>query len=84
MIQLVDFLVGQQYENRKGAYEVLQVYGDTMRIRWDDGEEVDTSVIMQSHIIHTMQRESERLARNIVAPLLKEGAAPNGWQRTRR
>ena len=39
----VGFEVGQQYENRKGTYEVLAMDGDAMRIRWDTGEEIDVS-----------------------------------------
>ena len=81
MPNLVEFLIGQQYENRKGSYEVLEIQGDAMRIRWNDGKEVDTTATMQSHIIDRMQRELERLIQNKVAPKSRESASLNGWHR---
>jgi len=56
----IQFEVGQQYENTKGAYEVLAIEGDAMRIRWLTGEEVVTTMKMQRRIIERMQRERER------------------------
>lgn len=53
----VTFEVGKKYKNMKGCYEVVSVDGNAMRIRWDDGEEVDTTVIMQRRIIERMKRE---------------------------
>jgi hypothetical protein len=52
--------VGQQYENRKGVYEVLAIAGDDMRIRWETGEEVVTTVTLQRRVIEDMQREREQ------------------------
>lgn len=51
------FKVGQEYENRKGVYEVLGVEDDVMRIRWENGEEVATTRDLQSRIIESMYRE---------------------------
>ncbi|NQT72931.1 MAG: hypothetical protein HQ553_09190 [Chloroflexi bacterium] len=56
----IQFEVGQLYENTKGAYEVLVIEGDDMRIRWETGEEVATTMKMQRRIIERMQRERER------------------------
>ena len=56
----IQFEVGQQYENMKGAYEVLSIEGDDMCIRWETGEEVVTTVKMQRRITERMQRERER------------------------
>ena len=53
-----EFEVGQQYENRKGKYEVLEIEGDDMLIRWDAGEEATTTMTMQRRIIDNMQRSS--------------------------
>ena len=53
----IEFEVGQQYTNRKGIYEVLDVDGDAMYIRWESGEESATSVTMQSRILYNMERE---------------------------
>jgi hypothetical protein len=55
----IEFKVGQEYENMKGAYRVLSVNRDTLCIRWESGEEVTTTVALQSRIIERMQRERE-------------------------
>ncbi|MFO8102465.1 MAG: hypothetical protein R6U37_09935 [Dehalococcoidia bacterium] len=57
MKRRIEFEIGQQYTNRKGIYEVLDVDGDAMHIRWDSGEESATSVTMQSRILTNMERE---------------------------
>lgn len=74
-MRLVEFEVGQQYENRKGIYEVLEIQGDAMRIRWKSGEEVDTTVDMQSRIIDGMQRELEHITDTRVSSHLRERPA---------
>ena len=53
----VKFEIGKKYENVKGAYEVLSIDRNTMRIRWDSGEEITTTVDLQSQIIMRMRRE---------------------------
>ena len=53
----IQFEVGEKYENRKGVYEVLSIQSDTMRIRWESGEEVTTTVTLQTQIIMRMRRE---------------------------
>ena len=80
MIDLIEFVVGQQYENRKGLYEVLEVAGDIMRIRWESGEEVDTTVTMQSHIIQRLQFEVERNSPQKPILPIEESPTPKGWQ----
>lgn len=57
----VKFEVGEKYENMKGVYEVLSINRNNMRIRWENGEEIDTTVSMQSRIIMRMRREQEDL-----------------------
>ena len=84
MPNIVEFVIGQQYENRKGAYEVLEIQGDAMRIRWDNGEEVDTTATVQSHIINGMQRELEQLTQNKVVPPTRASATLNGWRRIKQ
>ena len=56
----IQFEVGQQYENTKGAFEVLTIEGNDMRIRWTTGEEVATTVKMQRRINERLQREREQ------------------------
>ncbi len=55
----VKFEIGEKYENMKGTYEVLSIDKDTMRIRWDSGEEVTTTVSLQSRIVKRMRREQQ-------------------------
>ena len=56
----VKFEIGKKYENMKGAYEVLSIDRNTMRIRWDSGEEITTTVSLQSKIIMRMRREQRK------------------------
>lgn len=51
------FFKGCHYENMKGTYEVLSVEGNTMRIRWESGEECDTDVALQEKILDRIERE---------------------------
>jgi len=43
----------------KGFYEVLSIDGNTMRIRWETGEEINTTMSMQRQIIMRMEREQK-------------------------
>ena len=56
----VEFEIGKKYENMKGVYEVLSIDGNTMRIRWDSGEEVTTTVSLQSKIVMRMRGEQRK------------------------
>jgi hypothetical protein len=56
----VKFEIGERYKNMKGTYEVLSIDKDTMRIRWDSGEEVTTTVSLQSRIVKRMRREQQK------------------------
>ena len=53
----VKFEVGKKYENMKGVYEVLSIDRNTMRIRWENGEEITTTMSLQSQIIERMKGE---------------------------
>ena len=53
----VKFEVGKKYENMKGVYEVLSIDRNTMRIRWERGEEITTTISLQSPIIERMKGE---------------------------
>ncbi len=53
----IEFKIGQEHENMKGVYKVLAIDRDTMCIRWESGEEVTTTVALQSRIIERMHRE---------------------------
>ncbi|MBI5018606.1 MAG: hypothetical protein HZB55_24390 [Deltaproteobacteria bacterium] len=51
------FSKGCHYENMKGTYEVLSLDGNTMRIRWENGEESETDVKLQDRILSRFERE---------------------------
>lgn len=69
----VEFEVGETYKNRKGTYEVLEIAGDDMRIRWGAGEEVTTTVTMQSRILHNIKNELEHpIHANVPSPRTKK------------
>jgi hypothetical protein len=53
----IEFKVGQEYENMKGAYKVLAVKKGILSICWESGEEVTTPAALQNRIIERMQRE---------------------------
>ena len=53
------FEVGKKYENVKGVYEVLSIDKNEMRIRWENGEEVNTTIYLQNRIIERIQNEKE-------------------------
>ncbi len=56
-MSIIQFEVGQKYENMKGVYEVLAIEGNAMRIRWESGEEIMTTVSLQRQIIMRMRQE---------------------------
>ena len=59
-MSIIQFEVGQKYENMKGVYEVLSLEGNAMRIRWESGEEIMTTVSLQRQIIMRMTQERNR------------------------
>jgi hypothetical protein len=58
-LTIVEFEVGQKYENVKGVFEVLSIKGNAMRIRWHSGEEITTTVSLQRQIIMRMEKEQQ-------------------------
>ena len=56
-MSIIQCEVGEKYENMKGVYEVLSVEGNSMRIRWESGEEIITTVTLQRQIIMRMRQE---------------------------
>lgn len=61
------FRVGGTYTNRKGKYEVVELDGSEMVIRYNDGSQVDTTVKLQWRILKNMQAEEEREPRTETA-----------------
>jgi hypothetical protein len=51
------FRTGERYENRRGLFEVVSINGDSVQIRWDTGEVVNTSVDLQAKILRNMEKE---------------------------
>ena len=56
-MSIIQFEVGEKYENMKGVYEVLSLEGNSMRIRWESGEEILTTVSLQRQILMLMRQE---------------------------
>jgi len=54
------FAVGDKYTNEKGSYEVIGLDGDTMTIRWENGETVRTAMELQKNIIRRRQLDQDR------------------------
>ncbi len=59
MAEEIKFQVGEKYENMKGVFEVIAIRRDSMDIRWEDGEEIDTPIDLQRRIIERMRFEKE-------------------------
>jgi hypothetical protein len=53
----IEFKIGQEHENMKGVYKVLTIDRDAMCVRWESGEEITTTVALQSRIIERMHIE---------------------------
>ena len=51
------FEPGKQYADRKGVYEVLSITGKSMRIRYEDGTELDQTVEIKTRIHQNMLSE---------------------------
>jgi uncharacterized Zn finger protein len=45
-----EFMVDEKYENEKGIFTVISIQKNEMVIRWENGEEVGTSVKLQGRI----------------------------------
>jgi hypothetical protein len=56
-VSKANFKVGERYENRKGAYEVISIAGDRMVIKWDTGEPIETDVKGQHRVLQNMEQE---------------------------
>ena len=54
----IEFNVGDQYENEKGLFEVVELKGSNMIIRWNTGETVETEVELQRRILQRRRLES--------------------------
>ena len=56
----IEFEEGKKYENMKGTFEVLSLDGNTMKIRWENGEEITTTVSFQKRVIMRMNMENKK------------------------
>lgn len=59
---VIKFVVGGRYATRMREYEVLEIRGDKMRVRYDDGTEQDLSIEIQTRIATNIVLEAARLA----------------------
>lgn len=51
------FEIGKKYRNRRGEYEVIELEGSRMVIRYSDGDTLETNVEMQQRIWQNIQAE---------------------------
>jgi uncharacterized Zn finger protein len=77
-----EFLVDETYENEKGTFTVKSIKKGDMVIRWENGEEAQTSVLFQSRIQKRRQWESDR--REKLAAAAKEAAGKAKSARSRK
>ncbi len=54
------FRVGERYRNRKGDYEVVELEGSRMTIRYSDGQTIETTIEQQARIWQNIQTEARR------------------------
>jgi len=71
------FSVGDKYTNEKGSYEVVGLDGDTMTIRWENGETVRTAMELQKNIIRRRQLDQDKpVAKSVPKAKAKGKARP--------
>lgn len=64
---MVTFEVGNRYCNRDGEYEVLNIQGNSMRVRFDSGEELALTISIQANIYENIQQERIPIKRQSTA-----------------
>ncbi|NLG48610.1 MAG: hypothetical protein GX552_00700 [Chloroflexi bacterium] len=67
------FVKGGTYRNRRGEYQVIELVGDKMLIRYADGTVQQSSASLQARILQNMQ--AEQRARTITARPAQTGRA---------
>lgn len=75
------FVVGGRYQNRRGEYEVIDIHGDEMTIRYDDGETAETDIATAQRIWENIQfdnaaEEDSGRKQPERRPLSRGGSAP--------
>ena len=56
------FLIGGRYRNRNGEYDVLEIAGPSMKVRYDDGSEAILNTAVQARIMQNMAVEARLTA----------------------
>ncbi len=74
----IEFEVGKKYENMKGIYEVISVEDDMMLIQWETGEQVSTSVDLQTRILERIELEKEMREAKKLAKARRKSRAAGG------
>jgi len=59
----IEFNVDEHYENEKGVFKVISIHKDEMVIRWENGEEILTTLDLQRRIAERREREKNSLFR---------------------
>jgi len=53
----IEFNVDEHYENEKGVFKVISIHKEEMVIRWENGEEILTTLDLQRRIAERRERE---------------------------
>jgi hypothetical protein len=76
--ETIEFNVDEQYENEKGVFTVVSIDRDEMVIRWKNGEEIRTDIVLQRRIAERRQWEKNKrktAAEAALKPSRKSAAA---------
>jgi len=58
----INFEIGGRYRNRKGWYEVLDIEGDSIKVRYEmDAEETTLNIEIQKRIILNISQEEAKI-----------------------
>ena len=53
------FKLGSHYQNREGEYQVIDVHGDEMTIRYTSGKSIRTDISTQQRILDNLEIEND-------------------------
>ena len=54
------FEVGKTYRNRYGRYQVLSIDGPKMRVRYEDGREINLTIAIQTQILEGIELQAQQ------------------------
>jgi hypothetical protein len=61
----IEVNVDEQYENEKGVFKVISIHKDQMVIRWENGQETKTDIVLQRRIAERRQWEERKRSADV-------------------